>query len=111
MKQEGARAGALSRRYCPQVAPAPPPEQVRPVLQELPLQHRWVAPPQAVQLEPPPVAVVQAWLSAVQKPLPVGRAQHGSPDPPQAPASPLQTPAWQMPLLLGQSVSSAMQVP
>ena len=112
MKQEGACAGAFSRPYGPQV---PPPEQVRPVLQALPLQHRSVLPPQAAQVRgPPPAAGGQVSPSAVQKappPPPPVPVQHGSPDPPQPPASPMQAPASHTPLLLGQSAFSAMQVP
>ena len=113
MKQEDARAGVLSRHYGPQVPP-PPPEQVRPVSQTPPLQHRWVLPPQAPQvLAAPPVAGRQVILSAVQNgpPPPPVPVQHGSPDPPQPPASPMQAPASHTPLLLGQSAFSATQVP
>jgi hypothetical protein len=65
-------------------------------------QHGWPAPPQATQVEEPPL-VRHVVLGAVQR-LPV---QHGSPRPPQVP----QAPSWQVPPTVEpQLVFAALQV-
>ena len=53
----------------------------------------------------------QTSLPAVQNLVAAPTVQQRSPEPPQAPASPTHAPAWQVPLLPGQTESAAMQVP
>ena len=93
----------------------PPFAQLRPELQPPPAQHGCPLYPQASQIRGSPASGrAQTSLPAVQNLLPAPpppTVQQGSLDPPQEPASPTHAPAWQVPLLPGQTESAAMQVP
>jgi hypothetical protein len=93
------------------VLPAP---QFRPALQVPAPQHGCPLSPQASQIRASPASGrAQTSLPAVQNllPAPAPTVQQGSPEAPHEPASPTQAPAWQVPLLPGQTESTAMQVP
>jgi len=102
-KREGARAGALSRHGLP--ASCSPPEQVRPALQTLPLQHRSVLAPQRCTGRGHRRRVAGGQVSSVRcrrsRPHPTAGTAWVA-DPPQAQRPPTQAPAWQTPVPLGQ---------